>query len=94
MGYDPPMPVNERPATKVDEAAENGLEIIRWSLAHKGREARHILIVIDAEPIAGEPNATVAGYGYEDNRDVLTEILQHALELSKEMGVDLRHLIL
>lgn len=82
------MPRNEHPVTAIDQAANKAFEVIDWYLDQRGAAARHIFLIIDAtDQPEGEPNATMAARGYEDDSEVLAELLQHAREVGKEMGV-------
>lgn len=83
------MPVSETPKTLVDRAADEAMKAAERHLNEHGAEPRHMLVIIDAKgQPADEPNATAAGHGYDNDRDVLAELLTHAHELGKEMGVE------
>lgn len=82
------MPRNDEPVTLADRAAKAAFDAIDHTLNAGGAKARHIFIIIDGEgcPV-GEPNASVGARGYEDDSDLLAELLGHAEELGREMGI-------
>lgn len=76
----------ELPRTRVDRAAEAAMTAIEGAV---GEHLRHALIIIDCERLPdGEMNATVAGHGYEDTRELIAELLDHASKIGEEIGYD------
>lgn len=78
----------EIPITAVDAAADKAMRTIESSLAACGAGVRHMLVLIDAVDVPdGEGNATLAGFGYGDPRDLLAELLTHAEEVGGKLGI-------
>jgi hypothetical protein len=76
------------PRTTVEHAADFALDSVESYLLRDGAKPVRVFVAIHAADVPpGELDCTTAGYGYEDARDLLAELLTHASGCAKALGL-------
>lgn len=80
--------VSDTPNSVVERAAASGLAAIEDSLQALGAEPVHIFISVHANGVPEwELDCCTAGSGYEDTRELITELLGAAASAGKRLGL-------
>src|SRR6185369_13152776 len=79
------------PRNLVERAGDAALEAVDATLAAGGAELDHVLVILHATGVpAGEQDVCECGSGFENPRDLLAELLTYAIQVGRELGVDVR----
>jgi hypothetical protein len=84
--------VNERDLSQPDsllaQFVDETVDDLEWALAEAGFGKMRMLVVIhcDQAPL-GEKDSLVAGFGYDDSRDLLPDLAQHMIAVGRAHGL-------
>jgi hypothetical protein len=72
------------PDSPLAVVVDRGMQIIGALVESHGGEVENIFIAVSVTGM--EPDACVAGYGYKDPVDLITELMSHATQVAKRIG--------
>jgi hypothetical protein len=81
----------EHPRQTVERAAAAAIEGAENFLLNRGAQLDKLVVLVWASGVPdGEQDASVAGCGFEDGADLLSDMLGHVQSLAKQLGVEMQ----
>jgi hypothetical protein len=82
---------SDEPRIAVERAADAAMRAAAVSLKAEGARLTKLFVCLVAEDVpAGELDATVAGHGYEDAAELISELVGHLSGASRAAGLQLQ----